>query len=121
MNETQVHIEYFTAPVNGEDGKPSENEATGALATIIIDGDEHKVILIEGESVLEAAIRIGLDAPYACQGGSCCTCRALLQAGKVEMRVNYALSASEVKQGYILTCQSRPTTPSIVVNYDKGI
>ena len=81
VNETQVHIEYFTAPVNGEDGKPSENEATGALATIIIDGDEHKVILIEGESVLEAAIRIGLDAPYACQGGSCCTCRALLQAG----------------------------------------
>ena len=121
VNEAQIHIEYFTAPVNGEDGKPSENEATGALATIIIDGDEHKVVLIEGESVLEAAIRIGLDAPYACQGGSCCTCRALLQAGKVEMRVNYALSASEVKQGYILTCQSRPTTPSIVVNYDKGI
>jgi ring-1,2-phenylacetyl-CoA epoxidase subunit PaaE len=45
----------------------------------------------------------------------------LLQDGKVEMAVNYALSASEVKQGFILTCQSRPTTSSVVVNYDKGL
>ena len=71
--------------------------------------------------MLEAALRIGLDAPYACQGGSCCTCRALLQEGKVEMTVNYALSASEVKQGYILTCQSHPKTDTVVVNYDKGL
>jgi ring-1,2-phenylacetyl-CoA epoxidase subunit PaaE len=121
VNEAQIHIEYFTAPVNDNEVIPSANETTGAAATIIIDGEEHKVIMEEGESVLEAALRIGLDAPYACQGGSCCTCRALLQDGKVEMRVNYALSASEVKQGYILTCQSRPTTASVVVNYDKGL
>ena len=50
-----------------------------------------------------------------------CTCRALLEQGKVEMKVNYALSASEVKQGYILTCQSHPTTNSVKVNYDKGL
>ncbi|MCX6295982.1 MAG: ferredoxin--NADP reductase [Bacteroidetes bacterium] len=49
------------------------------------------------------------------------SCRALLQEGKVQMAVNYALSASEVKQGFILTCQSRPTTSSVVVNYDKGL
>ena len=121
INESQIHIEYFTAPVNSDDVKPSENTATGTKATIIIDGDEHPVILEKDETILEAAIRIGLDAPYACQGGSCCTCRALLQEGKVEMAVNYALSASEVKQGFILTCQSRPTTSSVVVNYDKGL
>ncbi|MGZ4060034.1 MAG: 2Fe-2S iron-sulfur cluster-binding protein, partial [Bacteroidia bacterium] len=121
INESQIHIEYFTAPVNAEDVKPSENTASGASATIIIDGDEHIVVLEDNETVLEAALRIGLDAPYACQGGSCCTCRALLQEGKVEMAVNYALSASEVKQGFILTCQSRPTTANIVVNYDKGL
>ncbi len=121
VNEAQVHIEYFTAPVNKEEVKPSVDEVAGASATIIIDGDEHKVKLLAEESILEAAIRLGLDPPYACQGGSCCTCRALLQEGKVEMRVNYALSASEVKQGYILTCQSRPTTPNVVVNYDKGL
>ncbi|MBA3970637.1 MAG: 2Fe-2S iron-sulfur cluster binding domain-containing protein [Bacteroidetes bacterium] len=119
--EPRVHIEYFTSPVNPEDIKPSANTAVGASATIIIDGDEHTVALEENETILEAAIRIGLDAPYACQGGSCCTCRALLQEGKVEMAVNYALSASEVKQGFILTCQSRPTTDSVIVNYDKGL
>lgn len=119
--ESKIHIEYFTAPVNADELKPSENTASGASATIIIDGDEHSVVLEDNETILEAAIRIGLDAPYACQGGSCCTCRALLEDGKVEMAVNYALSASEVKQGFILTCQSRPTTNKVVVNYDKGL
>jgi ring-1,2-phenylacetyl-CoA epoxidase subunit PaaE len=121
INQAQVHIEYFTAPVSLDEVKPSVNATAGASATIIIDGDEHTVVFEKNETVLEAALRIGLDAPYACQGGSCCTCRALLQDGKVEMAVNYALSASEVKEGFILTCQSRPTTANIVVNYDKGL
>ncbi|HEX8516000.1 MAG TPA: FAD-binding oxidoreductase [Bacteroidia bacterium] len=119
--EPQVHIEYFTTPVNAEEVKPSEDVVAGAKATIILDGDEREVVLQEDETILEAAMRIGLDAPYACQGGSCCTCRALLQKGEVDMAVNYALSASEVKQGFILTCQSRPKTDHVVVNYDKGL
>jgi ring-1,2-phenylacetyl-CoA epoxidase subunit PaaE len=121
IDESKVHIEYFSSPVSAEEIKPSADVAKGAVATIIIDGEEHRVELQENEAILEAALRIGLDAPYACQGGSCCTCRALLQSGKVEMAVNYALSATEVKQGFILTCQSRPTTDSVVVNYDKGL
>lgn len=121
IEESKVHIEYFSSPVSAETVKPSADVAKGATATIIIDGDKHVIELQENEAILEAALRVGLDAPYACQGGSCCTCRALLQEGKVEMAVNYALSASEVKQGFILTCQSRPTTASVVVNYDKGL
>jgi ring-1,2-phenylacetyl-CoA epoxidase subunit PaaE len=121
INEAQVHIEYFTAPVNADDVKPAEDVVSGAKATIILDGDEREIVLEPNETILEAAIRVGLDAPYACQGGSCCTCRALLQAGEVDMAVNYALSASEVKQGFILTCQSRPKTDSVIVNYDKGL
>jgi ring-1,2-phenylacetyl-CoA epoxidase subunit PaaE len=122
INESTVHIEYFTSPVSPDDAKKIVTPSVaGATAKIIIDGDEHVINLENNESILEAALRIGLDAPYACQGGSCCTCRALLQEGKVEMAVNYALSASEVKQGYILTCQSRPTTPNVTVNYDKGL
>lgn len=119
--EEQIHIEYFTTPVNANEIKPSADTVAGASATIILDGDERVVQLEENETILEAAMRIGLDAPYACQGGSCCTCRALLEEGKVDMAVNYALSASEVKQGYILTCQSRPTTGTVKVNYDKGL
>ncbi len=121
VEETKIHIEYFTAPVSAEDVKPAENTAVGASAKIIMDGDEHTVTLEKNETILEAALRIGLDAPYACQGGSCCTCRALLEEGTVDMAVNYALSAAEVKKGYILTCQSRPTTNNVVVNYDKGL
>lgn len=122
INEAKIHIEYFTAPVNADDAaKIPVANVSGAKATIILDGDEHEVVLQPDETVLEAALRIGLDAPYACQGGSCCTCRALLEQGEVEMTVNYALSSSEVKQGYILTCQSHPKTPTLIVNYDKGI
>ena len=122
INETKIHIEYFSAPTTTDEPKKVATPTTGGTtATIIMDGDKHNVILEDNETVLEAALRIGLDAPYACQGGSCCTCRALLEDGKVEMEVNYALSASEVKQGYILTCQSRPTTANVVVNYDKGL
>lgn len=121
IDETRVHIEYFSAPVVADDSKKITPSIVGTTATIIMDGDQHTVTLEDNETILEAALRIGIDAPYACQGGSCCTCRALLEGGKVEMAVNYALSASEVKQGYILTCQSRPTTPNVVVNYDKGL
>ena len=121
-SESKIHIEYFTTPVNADDAaKPPVATVAGATASIILDGDQHEVELEPNETVLEAALRIGLDAPYACQGGSCCTCRALLEKGQVEMTVNYALSSSEVKQGYILTCQSHPKTPHVVVNYDKGI
>ncbi len=121
-DEAKIHIEYFSAPVITDDAqKATTPSIAGITATIIMDGDKHNVTLEDNETILEAALRIGIDAPYACQGGSCCTCRALLEDGKVEMAVNYALSASEVKQGYILTCQSRPTTPSVVVNYDKGL
>lgn len=119
--EHQIHIEYFTSPVNAEEAKPSGDGISGATATIIMDGDERDVVLEPNETILEAALRIGMDAPYACQGGSCCTCRAKLESGEVEMAVNYALSSAEVKQGFILTCQARATTDKVVVNYDKGM
>lgn len=119
--ENQIHIEYFTAPVSDEPIVSSANAVAGAKAVIIMDGDEQEVELEPNETILEAALRIGMDAPYACQGGSCCTCRAKLESGTVEMAVNYALSSSEVKEGFILTCQSRATSDKVVVNYDKGM
>lgn len=119
--ESNVHIEYFSAPKSNEPDQAIIKNVTGAKALIIKDGDEYNVDLLPNETILQAALRIGLDAPYACQGGSCCTCRALLEEGEVKMTVNYALSAAEVEKGYILTCQSHVTTKNVVVNYDRGM
>jgi ring-1,2-phenylacetyl-CoA epoxidase subunit PaaE len=117
--KTHVHLEYFTAPVDAAEVAEPVGAQKASL-TIILDGDEVVTELLPDETILEAALRINLDAPYACQGGSCCTCRALLVEGKVEMKVNYALLDAEVKQGFILTCQSHALTDNVVVDYDKG-
>lgn len=119
--ESTIHAEYFSAPKVDEPVLAISENVSGAKAMIIKDGDEYTIDLLPEETILQAALRIGLDAPYACQGGSCCTCRALLEEGEVKMTVNYALSAAEVEKGYILTCQSHATTKNIVVNYDRGM
>jgi len=72
-----------------------------------------------GQSILDAALERGADLPYACKGGVCCTCRARLMEGQVEMEVNYSLEPAEVKKGFILTCQSHPRTPRLVVDFDE--
>ncbi|MBV9486039.1 MAG: 2Fe-2S iron-sulfur cluster binding domain-containing protein, partial [Frankiaceae bacterium] len=65
-----------------------------------------------------AAIRAGRSLPYSCKGGMCCTCRARLVEGKVEMAVNYSLEPWELEAGFVLTCQASPTSPAITVDYD---
>ena len=121
VDKNRIHIEYFTVPVD-QPVKADVNKTgyVNCTATIILDGDERVIEIPAGENVLQAAIDASMDAPYACRGGSCCTCRAKLIEGKVVMDVNYALLDSEVEEGYILTCQSHPLTSTIVVDYDKG-
>ena len=70
------------------------------------------------ERVLDAVLKEDIDAPYSCQGGVCSSCIARLTEGKVEMVRNQILTDSEIEEGFILTCQSHPTTPSIKVDYD---
>jgi ring-1,2-phenylacetyl-CoA epoxidase subunit PaaE len=69
-------------------------------------------------SILENARTAGLPAPFACKAGVCATCRARLISGKVEMKANYGLSADEVAQGYVLTCQAVPLTDDVALDYD---
>ena len=68
--------------------------------------------------VLEAALAVRSDAPYACKGGVCGTCRAKVLEGTVQMDQNWALEAAEVAKGYVLTCQSHPTSDTVVLDYD---
>ncbi len=70
------------------------------------------------ETILNAALRIRPDVPFACAGGVCGTCRARLVSGSVQMTENYALEPDELERGYILTCQSHPKTPAVTVDYD---
>jgi ring-1,2-phenylacetyl-CoA epoxidase subunit PaaE len=70
------------------------------------------------ETILEGALRVRGDVPYACRGGVCATCRAKLLEGHVQMDHNYALEPDQMQSGQVLTCQARPTTDRVVVDYD---
>src|SRR6201982_2445127 len=89
-----------------------------ATASLIIDGKRREVPVAEGEAILDAALRAGMDLPFACKGGMCSTCRAKLVEGEAPMEVNYSLEPWELKAGFILTCQARPTSDKVVVDYD---
>jgi len=94
--------------------------ASSAHVTAIIrtGGSTVGVDVKAGQSVLDAALAAGLDLPYACKGGVCCTCKAKLIEGTVDMVVNYGLEADEVERGYVLTCQAIPTSDKVVVDFD---
>jgi ring-1,2-phenylacetyl-CoA epoxidase subunit PaaE len=119
--EDRIHIERF---VSGLGGKPRPRTVVPAsappkaIAALIIDGKRREVPVAEGEAVLDAALRAGMDLPFACKGGMCSTCRAKLVEGEARMEVNYSLEPWELKAGFILTCQARPVSEKIVVDYD---
>lgn len=119
-----IHIELFASPgapkkAIAKEVKPNFDPTKQSKVSIRLDGDAFELILdYGGENVLDAALKSGADLPYACKGGVCCTCRAKLVEGEVEMDVNYALEPEEVEAGFILTCQSHPRTERIVVDYD---
>ena len=86
--------------------------------TILLDRKKASVSRVENETLLESARRAGLSPPFSCEAGNCGTCMARLTEGKATMRVNDALDEDEVAEGYILTCQGVPDTPSVTVEYD---
>jgi ring-1,2-phenylacetyl-CoA epoxidase subunit PaaE len=88
--------------------------------TVLMDGRRRSFEMEpENETVLEAAERAGLDLPFSCRAGVCSTCRTKVVKGAVEMAQNYALEPWEVEAGFVLACQSRPTTPQLEVSYDE--
>lgn len=87
-------------------------------AILIIDGVRHQVAVHADEAIVDAALRSGLNVPYSCKGGMCCTCRAKLVEGQADMAQNFSLAPWEVERGFILTCQSRIRSGRVVVDYD---
>jgi ring-1,2-phenylacetyl-CoA epoxidase subunit PaaE len=121
VRRDRIHRELFyvgdqpPAEVHHADAVPG----TGAEVTVVLDGRRTTVTIPPGVPVLDGAQRARADLPFACKGGVCGTCRALVTGGRVKMRRNYALEESEVAAGYVLTCQSLPVTDLVTVDYDS--
>lgn len=126
VTEDRVRFELFStgAPTDpaGQQGRAVEIRADEPTYSIsfTLDGSSSTVEspVSARETVLNAALRTRPDVPFACAGGVCGTCRAKLVSGSCDMDENYALEADEVAAGYILTCQSRPTSDEIAVDFD---
>jgi ring-1,2-phenylacetyl-CoA epoxidase subunit PaaE len=121
-----IRFELFTTDrpdrPAGQTGRPIEVKAGEDVHTITfrLDGTTATVTspVHSNESVLNAALRVRGDVPFACAGGVCGTCRAVVTEGTVEMVENYALEPEELARGYVLTCQAIPTSECVSVNYD---
>jgi len=87
--------------------------------TVISEGVRSDIPVAAGEAIIDAALRAGRMLPYSCKGGMCCTCRAKVLEGRVKMAVNYSLEPWELAANFVLTCQSRPVTDRVVVDYDQ--
>lgn len=89
-----------------------------ALA-LTLDGKTHQLAMQPGQRVLDVALAAGLDAPFSCRDGVCCTCRARVLDGSVTMDKNFSLEPDELAQGFVLTCQARPSSDTLAVSYDE--
>ena len=87
--------------------------------TLLLDGKQHSLHMSADEHILDVALAAGLDLPYSCRGGVCCTCRAKVLEGSVVMDKNFTLEKWETDQGFVLSCQSKPTSASVTISYDE--
>lgn len=124
IDKKKIHFELFTTPGQKLQGikeiRESQTGGPQSNITIKLDGRsfDFNLPLNSDTTILDAALQKGADLPFACKGGVCCTCKAKLLEGEVEMDVHWGLEDEEVEQGYILTCQSHPRTQKIVVDFD---
>jgi ring-1,2-phenylacetyl-CoA epoxidase subunit PaaE len=123
VDRRHIHLELFhvegTAP-RRVSSSTAETVGEGSNVTIVLDGRSTTFTLPFGaESVLDATLKQRPDAPFACKGGVCGTCRAKLLEGQVEMDRNFALEQDEIDGGFVLACQSHPISPRVVLDFDQ--
>ena len=122
VDEKKIHFELFTSTkprTSNFVAATSADNAPKSSITLKVDGRSFDFDLpFNGNNILDAALQQGADLPYACKGGVCCTCKAKLIEGKVDMDVCWGLEQEEIEQGFILTCQAHPTTEKVVVDFD---
>lgn len=123
LTDDQIKFELFASSQPGKlpqrvlDAQGAQNN--NYHLSVTIDGTTRTIEATRDTSVLDAALGASLDAPYACKGGVCSTCKCRVIEGEVEMVANHALEDYEVEKGFVLSCQSYPLTDRVVVNYDE--
>ena len=117
----RIHVERFASPGQPAAARKRAEPAHGHdhQLEVILDGKTHHLGMGGEDRVLDVALDAGLDLPYSCKGGVCCTCRARVVEGKVAMERNFTLEQAEMDRGFVLTCQARPLTARVVVSYDE--
>jgi ring-1,2-phenylacetyl-CoA epoxidase subunit PaaE len=125
VNKKKIHFELFTTTGQKAQGtrhkvQDTSNSGPQSNITVKVDGRsfDFSLALNSETTILDAALKQGADLPYACKGGMCCTCKARLLEGEVEMDVHWGLEHEEIEKGFILTCQSHPKTEKVVVDFD---
>lgn len=122
---SHIHFELFTSNTSSDkktEYKEAHKADAGKMCKLTIKVDDRSFDLdlaYDGDTILDAALKHGADLPFACKGGVCCTCRAKVMEGKVDMEVNYALEEEEVEQGFVLTCQAHPTSDRVIIDFDQ--
>jgi ring-1,2-phenylacetyl-CoA epoxidase subunit PaaE len=99
-------------------GHAPESKGDVAL-TVVLDGKKHQMQMSTTDKILDVALAAGLDLPYSCKGGVCCTCRAKVMHGSVVMEKNFTLEKWEAEQGFVLSCQAKPTSKEVVMSFDE--
>lgn len=117
VKEKIIFFELFTASEDAEDSVVISSDGNSSIK-VIVDDEEHTFSMPKSQTILEAALKEKIDAPYSCQGGICSSCIAKIVEGSAKMRQNNILTDDEVADGLVLTCQAQPTSDTVVVDYD---
>lgn len=116
VKETTIKFELFTTSC--KENKIEQSLEGHTTITIMVDDEETTFEMSQKQTVLDAALKKGIDAPYSCQGGICSSCLARVTSGTAEMTKNSILTDKEIASGLILTCQAHPTSERIYIDYD---
>jgi len=116
IEDKRIKFEFFIT--SDTENKIEQNLNGQCKATILLDDQETTFFIPNGTVILDAALKQGLDVPYSCQGGICSTCIGKMKKGSAQMKKNSILTDDEIAEGFILTCQSIPTSSEVYVDYD---